>query len=129
MVKNSLYTKEVMNHFLKPKNRGEIKNADAFGQLGNVSCGDVMKVYFKVDKKTNKIKEIKFQTMGCAAAIATSSMITELAKGKTIEQAKKISNKDIADKLGGLPKLKMHCSNLAVDTLRKTIAEYERKNK
>lgn len=126
MQKNSPYSKEVMNHFLKPKNRGEIKNADAIGEKGNPSCGDVMKVYLKVDNKTNKIKDIKFQTMGCAAAIATSSMITELAKGKTIEQAKKISNKDIADKLGGLPKLKMHCSNLAVDTLRKAIENFEK---
>jgi nitrogen fixation NifU-like protein len=127
MAKNNLYTKEVMNHFLKPKNRGEIKNADAVGELGNPSCGDVMKVYLKVDKKSKKIKDIKFQTMGCAAAIATSSMITELAKGKTIEQAKKISNNDIADKLGGLPKIKMHCSNLAVDTLRKAIVDFEKK--
>lgn len=126
MEKNSLYSKEVMNHFLKPKNRGEIKNADAIGEKGNPSCGDVMKVYLKVNNKTNKIKDIKFQTMGCAAAIATSSMITELAKGKTIEQAKKISNKDIADKLGGLPKLKMHCSNLAVDTLRRAIENFEK---
>lgn len=127
MEKSSLYTKDVMNHFLKPKNRGEIKNADAVGELGNPSCGDVMKVYLKVDKKTNRIKDIKFQTMGCAAAIATSSMITELAKGKTIKQAKNISNKDIANKLGGLPKLKMHCSNLAVDTLRKAIEDFEKK--
>ena len=109
---------------------GEMKDADAVGELGNPTCGDVMKVYLKVGK--NKlgqefIKEIKFQTMGCAAAIATSSMITELAKGKTLEDAKKITNKDVAESLKGLPPIKMHCSNLAADALRKAIKDFEKR--
>jgi len=123
------YSKKVIEHFSKPKNIGEIKNADAIGEIGNMICGDKMKIYLKIDKKAKKIKDIKFQTFGCAAAIATSSMITELAKGKTLEQAKKITNKDVADSLQGLPPIKMHCSNLAADALHKAIANYEKNNK
>jgi nitrogen fixation NifU-like protein len=122
------YSPEVIKHFSSPKNMGEMKNADATGELGNPSCGDVMKVYLKIAKNKSDqsyIKDIKFQTMGCAAAIATSSMITELAKGKTLEEAKKITNKDVADSLKGLPPIKMHCSNLAADALRKAIKEWE----
>lgn len=122
------YSKEVLDHFANPRNMGEIKDADAIGELGNPSCGDVMKIYLKVDKKKNTIKDIKFQTMGCAAAIATSSMITELAKGKTLDEAEKITNKDVADKLQGLPPIKMHCSNLAADVLKIAINNYKKNN-
>lgn len=117
------YSKEVLKHFSNPHNMGEMKNPDAIGELGNPSCGDVMKIYLKI--KENKIKDIKFQTMGCAAAIATSSMITDLAKGKTLEEAKKITNKEVAEHLKGLPPIKMHCSNLAADALKKAIENWE----
>lgn len=119
------YSKEVLEHFSNPHNMGEMKNPDAVGEMGNPSCGDVMKIYLKIDK--NKIKDIKFQTMGCAAAIATSSMITDLAKGKTLEEAKKITNKDVAESLKGLPPIKMHCSNLAADVLKIAIKNYKSK--
>jgi nitrogen fixation protein NifU and related proteins len=119
------YTKEVIEHFTNPKNQGEIKNPDAIGVFGNPICGDVMKIYLKI--KDNKIKDIKFQTMGCAAAISTSSMVTELAKGKTIQEAKKITRNDVAKALKGLPPIKMHCSNLAVDCLKKAIKDWETK--
>jgi nitrogen fixation NifU-like protein len=121
------YTKEVMKHFLHPKNMGEMKNPDAVGQVGNPRCGDVMKLYLKINKKNKKIEDIKFQTFGCAAAIATSSVITEIAKGKTIGEAKKITMKQVADSLNGLPPIKMHCSNLASDALKKAIENYEGK--
>jgi len=124
------YTAEVMNEFQNPKNVGEIINPDACGQVGNPACGDVMKITLKIEKNSQGkdfIKDIKFQTFGCAAAIATSSMVTELAKGKTLEEAKKISNKDVAEKLKGLPPIKMHCSNLAADALRDAIKNYENK--
>jgi nitrogen fixation NifU-like protein len=124
---NNSYSKEVLDHFSNPRNMGEIKNADAVGELGNPSCGDVMKIYLKIDKKKDVIKDIKFQTMGCAAAIATSSMITELAKGKTLDEAEKITNKNVADKLNGLPPIKMHCSNLAADALKIAIKNYKNK--
>jgi nitrogen fixation protein NifU and related proteins len=125
------YSTEVMKHFSKPKNLGEIKNPDTIGTLGNPVCGDVMKIYLKINKnKQGKeiIKDIKFQTMGCAAAIATSSIITELAKGKTLKEAKKITNKDVAKSLKGLPPIKLHCSNLAADCLKKAIENWENKN-
>jgi len=121
----STYSKKVIKLFQNPKNMGEMKNPDAVGEVGNAVCGDIMKIYLKI--KDGKIKDIKFQTMGCIAAIATSSITTELAKGKTLEQAKKISNKDVAKALGGLPPLKMHCSNLAADALKKAIEGYEEK--
>jgi len=124
----NLYSKKVLELFQNPKNMGELKNPDAVGTFGNPSCGDVMKIYLNVDDKTRKIKDIKFQTMGCAAAIATSSMVTELAKGKTLDQAKKISSKDVAKALGSLPSIKMHCSNLASDALRKAIENWEGKH-
>ncbi|MDP2750255.1 MAG: iron-sulfur cluster assembly scaffold protein [Nanoarchaeota archaeon] len=129
------YSKKVMELFTKPKNVGEIKNADGIGEVGNPSCGDMMSIYIKVGKATtgkNKgkeiLKDIKFKTYGCAAAIATSSMITEMAKGKTLEDAEKLSRNDIAEELGGLPPIKMHCSNLAADGLKAAIENY-RKNK
>jgi len=125
-----LYTKEVMKHFKHPKNMGEIKNADGIGEVGNAVCGDIMRVYIKVGKNKNGkkiIKDIKFQTMGCIAAISTSSMVTELAKGKTLEEAKKITRNDVSNSLGKLPPIKEHCSNLAADALKKAIEDYEKK--
>jgi nitrogen fixation protein NifU and related proteins len=127
---NTTYTPEVIDHFTHPRNMGEIKNPDAIGVLGNPVCGDVMKIYLKIGKNKHKkdyIKDIKFQTMGCAAAIATSSMVTELAKGKTLKNAEKITNKDVAKSLGDLPKIKMHCSNLAADALKKAIDNWKNK--
>ncbi len=125
------YSKEVLKHFEKPKNQGLIKKADAVGTLGNPICGDVMKIYLKIKKDKNNpeksiIKKVKFQTMGCAAAISTSSMITELVKGKTIQEAKNITNKQVAKSLKGLPPVKMHCSNLAADCLKKAIENWEK---
>lgn len=119
-----------MENFLNPKNMGEIKNADGIGKIGNPVCGDVMWVYIKVGKKgtvDEYVKEIKFKTFGCAVAIATSSMITQLAKGKKLEDAKSITRDDVAKSLKGLPPIKMHCSNLASDALKKAIEDY-RKN-
>ena len=129
------YSKKVFELFQNPKNMGEMEDADAVGEVGNPQCGDIMRVYIKVGKKKingkeqKYIKDIKFQTMGCIAAIATSCMITELAKGKTLEEANKLSNKDVAEELGGLPPIKMHCSNLAANALKKAIENYENKKK
>jgi nitrogen fixation NifU-like protein len=120
-----VYSDKVMEHFSNPRNVGEIPDADGIGKVGNPQCGDVMWLYIKV--KDNIITDIKFKTFGCGAAIATSSMITELARGKTIEEAKKISRADVADELGGLPAVKMHCSNLAADALKEAIKDYEAK--
>jgi nitrogen fixation NifU-like protein len=116
-----------MEHFQNPKNVGEMKGADGIGKVGNPVCGDMMWVYIKV--RDNKIKDIKFKTFGCVAAIATSSMLTELAKGKTLEKAENLTNKDIADSLGGLPPIKMHCSNLAANALKEAIKDYRKKQK
>jgi len=127
------YSKKVMENFLNPKNMGEIKNPDGIGKVGNPVCGDVMWVYIKVGKKKTKgkqqkyIKDIKFKTFGCVAAIATSSMITQLAKGKKLSEAEKITRNDIAESLKGLPPIKMHCSNLASDALKKAIEDYRKK--
>lgn len=120
-----VYSEKVMEHFANPHNVGEIPDADGIGKVGNPQCGDVMWLYIKV--KGNIITDIKFKTFGCGAAIATSSMITELARGKTLEEAKKISRQDVADSLDGLPPTKMHCSNLASDALREAIKDYEAK--
>jgi len=120
-----VYSEKVMEHFANPRNVGEIPDADGIGKVGNPTCGDVMWLYIKV--KDNMIADIKFKTFGCGAAIATSSMITELARGKTIEEAKKISRQDVAESLDGLPPVKMHCSNLAADALREAIKDYEAK--
>ena len=119
------YSKKVIEHFKNPRNMGQMENPDGIGKVGNPICGDIMYVYIKV--KDNKVADIKFQTMGCIAAIASSSMITELAKGKTLGKAKKITNKDVAKSLGDLPPLKLHCSNLAADALKKAIEDYEEK--
>ena len=114
----------MIDHFSNPRNVGEIPDADGVGLVGNPICGDVMYVFIRVEN--DRIEKIKFKTIGCGAAIATSSMITEIAKGKTIEEAKKISRADIADALGSLPPQKMHCSNLAADGLRAAIEDYEK---
>ena len=118
----SFYSKKVMDLFLHPHNAGEIENADGMGEVGNPICGDLMRIFIKV--KDDKIEDIKFQTFGCASAIATSSMITDLAKGKTLEEALKITRQNVADELGGLPIVKMHCSNLAADGLHEAIYDY-----
>ena len=125
-----MYSKEVMKHFKNPKNMGEIKNADGVGEVGNPICGDMMYIYIKVGKNKKKeeiIKDIKVKTFGCMAAIATSSMTTDLAKGKTLERAMKITRNNVADALKGLPPIKMHCSNLAADALHKAIQDYWRR--
>ncbi|MDH3352997.1 MAG: iron-sulfur cluster assembly scaffold protein [Nanoarchaeota archaeon] len=119
------YNANVLDHFNNPRNMGRIENPDAEAIVGNPKCGDVMKIQLKIED--DKIRDIKFQTMGCAAAIATSSMVTEMAKGKSLDEAKKITNQDVAEALGELPPVKMHCSNLAADALRKAIDSF-RKN-
>ncbi|WP_290596206.1 MULTISPECIES: Fe-S cluster assembly scaffold protein NifU [unclassified Archaeoglobus] len=121
-----MYSDKVFEHFRNPRNVGEIKDADGVGTVGNPVCGDLMTIYIKVEN--DRIKDIKFQTFGCAAAIATSSMATELAKGKTLKEALEITRDVVAEALGGLPKQKMHCSNLAADALRRAIVDYLRKN-
>jgi len=120
-----MYSKTVMDHFKSPRNVGVIDAADGVGEVGNPLCGDMMTIYLKI--KGERIDDIKFQTFGCGAAIAVSSMLTEMAKGKTIEEAKKISNKDVAEALEGLPKNKLHCSNLGADALHIAIKDYETK--
>jgi len=127
-----LYSQKVMEHFQNPRNMGEIKDADGIGKVGNPVCGDVMQIFIKIEKDKNgieRISDIKFKTFGCAAAIATSSMMTELAKGKTLEDALKIVRGDVADSLDGLPPIKMHCSNLAADGLHAAIKDYLSKKK
>lgn len=119
------YTEKVYEHLKNPRNMGRIENPDGVGIVGSPVCGDVMKIYIKV--KDNIIEDIRFETFGCGAAIATSSVITELAKGKTIEEAEKISNKQVVDLLGGLPPIKMHCSLLAEDGLKSAIKDYRDK--
>ena len=121
-----MYSKTVMDHFRNPRNVGEIQDADGIGEVGNPLCGDMMSIYIQVDDE-EKIKDIKFLTFGCGAAIAVSSMITEMAKGMTIHEAKKISNKSVAEALEGLPKNKLHCSNLGADALHMAIENYEMK--
>jgi len=122
-----MYSKKVLDHFQNPRNLGRIDKPDGVGEVGNPVCGDIMKLYIKV--KEDKIADIKFETLGCGAAIATSSMITELAKGKTIEEALKLTRNDVANELDGLPPIKMHCSNLAAEALHKAILDYQNKNK
>jgi len=117
------YSAKVMEHFQNPRNVGEIENPDGVGEIGNPVCGDIMKLYIKV--KDNRVVEVKFKTFGCGAAIATSSMITELVKNKTLEEAEKISKQTVAEALDGLPANKMHCSNLAADALHKAIEDYK----
>ena len=121
------YNEKVMQHFMNPHNVGEIENADGVGQVGNPVCGDMMTFNIKV--KDNVIDDVKFKTFGCGAAIAVSSMVSDIAKGKTLEEALKITNKDVANELGGLPKNKMHCSNLGADALHAAIKDYQKKSK
>jgi nitrogen fixation NifU-like protein len=123
------YSKKVLDHFTRPHNQGVIKSPSAVGMVGNPTCGDLMKLYIKVKKtkKSEVIEDIKFETLGCAAAIATSSMITDLAKGKTLDEALKITRNDVAENLEGLPPVKMHCSNLAADALHQAINNYKNK--
>jgi nitrogen fixation NifU-like protein len=125
------YSKSVMKHFMRPKNQGKIKNPDGVGTVGNPTCGDIMTVYIKVKdiKGRNIISDVKFETLGCAAAIATSSMVTQMAKGKNLDEATRITRNDVARGLEGLPPAKMHCSNLATDALRRAIEDYRSKAK
>jgi len=124
MTNTSFYTKETIKHFRNPHNYGEIKKPSGKGTVGNIICGDVMSLYIVIDKKKEIIKEVKFKTYGCAAAIATSSVITDLAKGKTIDQALKLGKNDVIDILKGLPPIKIHCSLLAIDALGEAIYQY-----
>ncbi|PJA86634.1 MAG: iron-sulfur cluster assembly scaffold protein [Candidatus Moranbacteria bacterium CG_4_9_14_3_um_filter_42_9] len=126
------YSKKVLEHFAHPHNQGVMKNPSGTGMVGNPVCGDLMKIYIKVKKDKQKgeiIEDIKFETLGCASAIATSSMITDLAKNKTLKDALKITRDDVADHLEGLPPIKMHCSNLADDALHAAIKDYEKNKK
>ncbi len=123
-----MYTKKVIEYFTHPKNVGEIKNADAKVVEGSLACGDMINLYLKIDPKTHVIKDIKFKSYGCAANIATTSIMTEMVKGKTIEEAKKFEFKDITKSLGGLPPMKIHCSILAIDALKSAIRNYEEKH-
>jgi len=117
-----MYSEKVMDHFSNPRNVGEIEDADGVGEVGNPACGDMMTIYIKVDD--GKLADVKFKTFGCGAAIATSSMITEMAMGMTIEQALEITRDSVADALDGLPPVKLHCSNLAADGLHAAIEDY-----
>ncbi len=119
------YSEKVMEHFRNPRNVGEIPDADGIGNVGNPICGDIMRLYIKVED--NRIVDAKFKTFGCGAAVATSSMVTELVKGKTIDEALKISNRAVAEALGGLPPIKMHCSVLAEEALKSAIEDYLKK--
>jgi nitrogen fixation NifU-like protein len=118
------YSTKVMEHFANPHNVGEIPDADGVGYVGNPVCGDIMQLYIKVDEEKQIISDVKFKTFGCGAAIATSSMVTDLVKGKTIEEALKISNRAVAEALGGLPPVKMHCSVLAEEALASALDDY-----
>lgn len=124
-----LYSKKVMEHIRHPRNLGEIKNPDGVATVSNPVCGDIMRLFIKVEKKGGKeyIKDVKFQTLGCGAAIATSSIITTMVKGKPLDEAEKITKKAVADALGGLPPVKLHCSVLAADVLKKAIENYRKK--
>ena len=121
-----IYSDKVMEHFQNPRNVGTMEDADGMGQVGNPVCGDMMTFYVKVED--NRIADVKFQTFGCGAAIAVSSMVSEMAIGKTIEEALQITNESVSEELGGLPKNKMHCSNLGAEALAKAIEDHEEKN-
>ena len=121
-----MYSDKVMDHFTNPRNVGEIPDANGIGEVGNAKCGDIMRIYLDIEGDT--IKDVKFKTFGCGAAVATSSMVTEMVKGKTISEALDISNAAVAEALGGLPPAKMHCSNLAADALHAAIKDYHDKN-
>lgn len=125
-MENVEYSEKVMQHFLNPHNVGELPDANGIGNVGNPVCGDILRLYIKVED--NRIVDVRFKTFGCGAAIATSSMVTDLVKGKTVDEALQISNKAVAEALGGLPKIKMHCSVLAEEALRAAIEDYRKKN-
>ena len=122
----SMYSEKVMEHFRNPRNVGEIENPDGVGEVGNPACGDIMKLFIKIDGDV--IEDVKFQTFGCGSAIATSSMVTEMVMGKTLEEAESVTNKAVAEALDGLPPQKMHCSNLAADALHAAIKDYKEKH-
>ena len=119
-----MYSEKVMDHFSNPRTVGEIEDANAVGQVGNPKCGDIMKMYMKINDDTKVIEEVKFKTFGCGAAVATSSMATEMVKGKTIDEALAVTNLAVAEALDGLPPVKMHCSNLAQEAIHSAIADY-----
>ncbi len=121
-----MYSEKVMDHFMNPRNVGEIENPDGVGEVGNVKCGDIMRMYLKI--KDDTIEDVKFKTFGCGSAIASSSMATELIKGKTISQAMEITNKAVAEALDGLPPIKMHCSVLAEQAIKSALLDYSQKN-
>ena len=123
----ALYTDMVMDHFMHPRNVGEIPNADGVGEVGNAKCGDIMKMYLKI--KDNVIEDAKFETFGCGSAIASSSMATELIKGKTIDEALAVTNKQVVEALGGLPAYKLHCSVLAEESIKSAVKDYYDRNK
>ena len=127
MAENIDYNEKVKDHFFNPRNVGEIKDADGVGTVGNPQCGDIMTIYIKV--KDERIEDIKFKTFGCAAAISSTSIATEMVKGKTLNEAEKLTREDVANELGGLPAIKMHCSNLAADAIKKAIEDYRNKKK
>ena len=124
-MKSTEYSEKIMDHFRNPRNVGILEGENiAMGRVGNPVCGDLMEIYIKVDKETDTIEDIKFKTFGCGPAVASSSMITEMAKGKTLDEALNITRQDVADELDGLPSIKMHCSNLAADALHEAIKNY-----
>lgn len=123
-----MYSDKVMDHFQNPRNMGKIEDADLIGEVGNPTCGDIMKMYIKINDE-EEITDIKFNTFGCGAAVATSSMVTELVKGKTLDEAMAITNEEIAEALDGLPPAKMHCSNLAADAVKDAIEKYRNPEK
>lgn len=127
----SLYSQKVIDHFSNPRNVGTMENADGIGEVGNITCGDVMRIYIKVDKTGDeeRIGDIRFQTFGCGAAVATTSIVTEMVKGMTLDEAIAITNKDVAEALDGLPPVKMHCSNLAADALQAAVKDYREHQK
>lgn len=120
------YSEKVMDHFMNPRNVGELNDPDGVGRVGNPTCGDIMQFQIKVED--NRIADVKFKTFGCGAAIAVSSIVSEMAKGKTLDEAMEITNKAVAKELGGLPKNKLHCSNLGADALHKAIVDYKKRN-
>ena len=122
----ALYSETVMDHFTNPRNVGEIKDPDGVGEVGNAKCGDIMKMYLKIENDV--IVDVKFETFGCGSAIASSSMATEMIKGKTVEQALKVTNRQVVDALGGLPAHKLHCSVLAEESIKAAIVDYYKKN-
>jgi NifU-like protein involved in Fe-S cluster formation len=126
---NLIYSKELMKHFKNPKYVKKLKNPNAIGEVGNIKCGDILRLEMNIDKKTKKIKNIGFQTFGCPSAVASSDVVCELAKGKTIQEAKKLNKDNIIKKLGGMPPIKIHCSVLGIQALEKAIKDFEENKK